>query len=132
MIVLSGLFIFVYSRKYKRYKANDMKIGNSSKKAKEARNIVIFFSFWFLLASWLAVDGSMDLVLKDFITHEGIYSHVHRGKEVYISELCFLINGEQDHCDAFSKDSKDLEEGARYRYTYAWRTGMLISIEKIE
>ena len=132
MIILSGLFIFVYFRKYKRYKANDMKTGNSSKKMKEARNVVIFFSFWLLLASWTVADESMDLVFKDFVTREGIYSHSYRAKEICVNKIFFLVNGEQDHCQAFSKDSKDLEEGARYRYTYAWRTGMLISIEKIE
>lgn len=74
---------------------------------------------------------SLDLVLKDFVTESGMYVKSHR-ENFY--ERVFFDTGKDKYqgYNVFSNNETDLflEKGFFYKYVYAKRTGVLISVEK--
>lgn len=126
-MILSGVFAFFEFRSYKKLKKKEKKLGYRIKKT-----ALIVYIMMSLLGGSLAVYGSFDLILKDYVTLQGTYSHNYRGKELYINEIHFLVNNSDHSCSAFLSDAKDLEIGKEYEYTYSKRTEMLLSIKEIQ
>lgn len=104
----------------------------SKKKSKKKRSEAIIYLIICLCGLSLAVYNSFDLVCKDYVTQQGTYLYYHRDREVYIEKLYFSVDGSDEYCYEFSWNTKQLEEGKQYKFTYAKRTMMLISIDEIE
>ena len=80
----------------------------------------------------MSIYGSLDLIKKDFITQKGVYQKYYRGYEVYIREAQFDVNGRIETVDMFPSDSRNMEKGQLYEFTYAKRTDMLLDIRKCD
>lgn len=98
----------------------------------EEKNASIAFLTIALLGAALAGYNSMDLILKDYITQQGIYDSYNRGREVYILELFFSVDNSDEFCYAFTWDVDNLEIGKKYQFTHSKRTNMLLSVEEID
>lgn len=123
--VLVVLFAFVKLYSYKKLN----KKRREKNKSKRTQGILL------LLASALIFlfEGycSLDLILQDYITDQGIYEHSYRrGLFVWDRMIICTDNGRSDYF-AFSDYVKELEKGQKYEFTYAKRTNVLISIAKI-
>lgn len=127
-LVVSIIFALLAFFDYRVYKKRKMQGKQTlTKKWK----IVIFIAIA-LFGLFLSGFYTLDLILQDYVTQQGVYNKTYRGREVYIQELYFISGDHLEHCTAFAFDHKvqNLEIGENYKFTFAKRTGMLIAIEK--
>lgn len=96
------------------------------------RNASYAFFAIALIGLSLSGYGGFDLILRDYVTQQGVYLSYDRGREIYIQKLFFSKNDINEFCYAFSWDTNELEIGKQCEFTYAKRTRMLISVEKID
>ncbi len=123
LMVVAGLFAFFDFRAYRRKKKR--------KREKSKRNSSIVFLIMAIFGLCWTIYGSMDLIFKDYVTQEAIYSRYYRGKGIGVREVFFIVGDSENMICAFSSDVRDLEVGKRYKVVYAQRTNMLLSIEEV-
>lgn len=108
-----------------------LKKGYKGKKTKKIKAEAVVFLMLSLFGLSIALYHSMDLIFKDFVTIQGVYSHYYRGKEIYMREIFFSTDNHDEFCYTFFDRMSDLEPGKQYEIVYAKRTLMMISVHEI-
>ena len=108
-----------------------LKKGYKGKKTKKIKAEAVVFLMLSLFGLSMALYHSMDLIFKDFVTIQGVYSHYYRGKEIYMREIFFSTDNHDEFCYTFFDRMSDLEPGKQYEIVYAKRTLMMISVHEI-
>ena len=73
-----------------------LKKGYKGKKTKKIKAEAVVFLMLSLFGLSMALYHSMDLIFKDFVTIQGVYSHYYRGKEIYMREIFFSTDNHDE------------------------------------